>query len=68
MGMNGRSMGIITGLVPQIFATKKILLLQPSFSAAERVSSTLKFSFGGQQDNSMQDCIKPSLMLQFNKH
>lgn len=49
-------------------AAKKILLLQPSSAAAERVFSLLKCSFGEQQDNSLQDYIEASLMLQFNKH
>ena len=48
-------------------AAKKILLLQPS-AAAERVFSILKCSFGEQQDNSLQDYIESSLMLQYNKH
>ena len=49
-------------------AAKKILLLQPSSAAAERVFSILKRSFGEQQDNSLQDYIESSIMLQFNKH
>ena len=48
-------------------ATRKILLLQPSSAAAERVFSLLQNSFG-EQDNSLQDYIECSLMLQYNKH
>ena len=49
-------------------AAKKILLLQPSSAAAERVFSLLQNSFGEQQDNSLQDYIECSLMLQYNNH
>ena len=49
-------------------AARKILLLQPSSAAAERVFSLLNSSFGDQQDNSLQDYIESSLMLQYNKH
>ena len=49
-------------------AANKILLLQPSSAAAERVFSLLKNSFGEQQDNSLQDYIECSLMIQYNKH
>ena len=48
-------------------AAKKIVLVQPSSAAAERVFSLLKQSFGEQQDSSLQDYIEASLMLQFNK-
>lgn len=46
----------------------KLLLVQPSSAASERVFSILKASFHEQQDNSLQDYIKTSVMLQFNKH
>ena len=36
-------------------AVRRALLVQPSSAAAERVFSLLKLSFGGQQDNSLQD-------------
>ena len=49
-------------------AARKILLIQPSSATAERVFSLLNCSFGEQQDNSLQDYIESSLMLQFNKH
>ena len=48
-------------------AAKKILLVQPSSTAAERVFSLLKASFGDQQDSSLQDYVEASLVLQFNK-
>ena len=49
-------------------AARKILLIQPSSAAAERVFSLLTNSFGNQQDSSLQDYIESSLMLQYNKH
>ena len=48
-------------------AAKKILLVQPSSAAAERVFSLLKASFGEQQESSLQDYVESSLMLQYNK-
>lgn len=48
-------------------AAKKVLLIQPSSAAAERVFSLLKSTFGEQQDNSLQDYIEASLMLRYNK-
>ena len=45
-------------------AVRRALLVQPSSAAAERVFSLLQLSFGGQQDNSLQDYIEASLMLQ----
>ena len=48
-------------------AAKKILLVQPSSAAAERVFSLLKASFGEQQESSLQDYIESSLMVQYNK-
>ena len=46
--------------------SQKILLLQPSSAASERVFSLLKSTFGDQHDNSLQDYIECSLMLQYN--
>ena len=48
-------------------AARRILLIQPSSAAAERVFSLLKASFGEQQDSSLQDYVETSLMLQYNK-
>ena len=45
---------------------KTILLVQPSSAAAERVFSLLQNSFCERQQNSLQDYIEVSLMLQFN--
>lgn len=47
-------------------ALLKVLLVQPSSAAAERVFSILKQSFGDQQYRSLQDYIETSLMLQYN--
>ena len=44
-----------------------VLLVQPSFAAAERVFSMLKASFNHQQDHSLQDYIEASLFLQYNR-
>ena len=48
-------------------AAKKVLVVQPSSAAAERVFSLLKSSFGCQQDSSLKDYIESPLMLQYNK-
>ena len=48
-------------------AAAKVLLVQPSSAASERVFSLLKQSFGDQQYNSLQDYIEASLMLQHNR-
>ena len=48
-------------------AARKVLLVQPSSAASERVFSLLKASFNPQQQSSLQDYIETSLMLQYNK-
>jgi len=45
----------------------KVLLLQPSSAAAERVFSILKNSFGDQQLSALEDYLEASLILQYNK-
>ena len=45
---------------------KKILVVQPSSAAVERVFSPLKASFGDQQEQSLQDYIEASVMLRYN--
>ena len=47
-------------------ATADILLVQPSSAAAEHVFSLLKASFRPQQDDTLNDYIQTSLMLQYN--
>ena len=47
-------------------AAQMIALVQPSSAAVERVFSMLKAPFGPQQDNSLQDYIESSLILQYN--
>ena len=47
---------------------RKILLMQPSSAAAERILSLLKAVFTEQQEGCLQDYIEASIMLQFNKH
>jgi len=48
------------------YAARKVLVLQPSSAASERVFSLLKASFSSQQESSLQDYIKATLMLQYN--
>ena len=45
---------------------KKLLRVQPSSSAVERVFSPLNSSFGDQQEQSLQDYIEASVMLRYN--
>ena len=47
-------------------AARKVLVLQPSSAATERVFSLLKASFSDQQESTLQDYIETSLMLQYN--
>jgi hypothetical protein len=48
-------------------AAQKVLLVQPSSVTAERAFSLLANSFSDQQCNSLEDYVKTSLMLQFNR-
>ena len=48
-------------------ACKKVLLIQPSSAASERVFSLLENSFRNTQARAMEDYIEVSLMLQYNK-
>ena len=45
---------------------KKVLCIQPSSAAAERVFSLLQTSFGDRQGLALQDYIETALMLQYN--
>ena len=47
-------------------AARRILLVQPSSAAAERVFSMLTTSFGDLQNQSLTDYIELLLMLQYN--
>ena len=47
-------------------AAQMVALVQPSTAAVERVFSILKASFDPQQDNSLQDYVESSLILQYN--
>ena len=49
-------------------AACKVLLVQPSSAASERVFSLLNAFFNPQQQSSLQDYIETSQMLQYNKH
>ena len=48
-------------------AALKVLLIQPSSAAAERVFSLMKNAFGDQQQSSLQDLVTATLMVQYNK-
>ena len=46
-------------------AVKKVLLVQPSSAAAERVFSLLSASFHEQQENALSGYLQASVMLQY---
>jgi hypothetical protein len=46
---------------------KKLLLIQPSSAAAERVFSLLSNAFTSHQDSALQDYLEASVMLRYNK-
>lgn len=48
-------------------AVRKVILIQPSSAAAERVFSIMKAAFGHLQANALTDYLECSLMLQYNK-
>ena len=45
---------------------QKVFLLQPSSGAVERVFSLLNNSFSDQQQNTLEDYVEASIMLQYN--
>lgn len=47
-------------------AVKKVLLVQPSSAAAERVFSVLNSTFGDQQEHALRDYLECAVMLQYN--
>lgn len=47
-------------------AASKVLLVQPSSAASERVFSLLNASFSEQQEHTLKDYIESSIMLQYN--
>ena len=47
-------------------AVKKVLLIQPSSAAAERVFSLLSASFHKQQESALFDYLQASVMPQYN--
>ena len=47
-------------------AARKVMLVQPSSAAAERVFSLLKSTFNDQQASALQDYLETSTMLQYN--
>ena len=56
-----------TELLNWFDAVRKVILVQPSAAAAERIFSILATSFGSQQDRALQDYIECSIMLQYNR-
>ena len=55
-----------TDLPTWAVSVKKVLCLQPSSAAAERVFSLLQVMFNDRQGLALQDYIESSLMLQYN--
>lgn len=47
-------------------AVKKVLTIQPSSAAAERVFSLLNSGFGDLQENLLKDYIETLVMLRYN--
>ena len=47
-------------------AAAKVLLVQPSSAAAERVFSLLQQAFQHQQDQALEDYVEASIMVQYN--
>ena len=47
-------------------AVKKVLLVQPSSAAVERVFSLLNSVFGDQQQHALRDYLECTVMLQYN--
>ena len=47
-------------------SARKVLVVQPSSAAAERVFSILSNSFTDQQEQSLEDYVEASVMLQYN--
>ena len=56
------------GLSHWSLAARKVLVVQPSPAAAERVFSILSNSFTDQQQHSLEDYVETSVMLQYNQH
>ena len=48
-------------------SARKVFLVQPLSAAAECVFSMLNRSFGDQQQNSLEDYVEATNMLQYNK-
>ena len=48
------------------FAVQKVVLVQPSSAAAERVFSLLVTMFGDQQHDALEDYVEAALMLRVN--
>ena len=55
-----RTFALLNGGSNWAIAASKVLLVQPSSAASERVFSLLKASFGEQQDSALQDYIEAS--------
>ena len=47
-------------------AARKVLVVQPPSAAAKRMFSILANSFGDKQENSLEDYVEASVMLQYN--
>ena len=47
---------------------KKILVVQPSSAAAERVFSCMKSSFSNEQQSALEETVEASVMLRYNNN
>lgn len=56
------------GLSKWSSSVKRVLLVQGSSAAAERVFSLLSASFSGEQDYAFSDSLQATLMLQYNNN
>ena len=46
--------------------SRKVLLVQPSSAAAERIFSVMESLFNKQQDSALEETVEASVMLSFN--
>ena len=63
----GRNCGELPNWSRTASNASKVLLVQPSSAAAERVFSLLSNCFSDRQQNCLEDYVEASLMLQYNK-
>jgi len=59
--------GHASSLTAWAAAARKVLVVQPSSAASERVISLLNNAFSQQQHSGLQDYIEASIMMQYNR-